>query len=873
MLRSLPFIAAMLLASMVSAQEICDNGIDDDGNGLIDLNDTTGCPCTLAPPRPNMLPNPSFEDHTCCPPRPLSGMDCVTGWTNQTTYGSASYFNACSHLPATIPQPMPDGQGVAGFMPFTDMSNWNPNSYYGFLSACLTIPMNAGQPYEMKFNVAATNAKVFRLIPMGTDPPQLEFPCPMNDLVPINLTLFGYASCPTLPYTNPQYGQTLCPTYWGWTELGHVTYNPVNAWQEVTFNFVAPFDVQAIMFGPPCPIPQGYWAHNDCSPFIYMDDMALKPLSLDIEHTGHPCTHDLQLTAIPYDPANSRYQWYLDGVAIVGQTGEHLLASTLGLGQGIYTVRSIATNGDCLLASDTLLVKYPKPLLSATPQRGCAPLAVTLSNSTDPALTAHLAWDLGDGTTDTNAVVAHTYRTAGTYSVRLSVTSPEGCMKDSLFQDLITVHPRPVAAFSADTTSGCVGLVVQFSNATTSPDAFTSAWDFGDGTSSTDQDPQHTYTVPGNYDVRLTVTSAFGCSDDTLRTQFIAILATPEPAFAAEPDSGCIPLAVRFNNQTPGQELQDPEWDLGNGQTSTDGSPSTTYTIPGHYTVTLTMRNALGCSATITRVDAVAAHPIPVVTFSVAPDSGCAPLTVRFTNSTDPGMIGSCHWDFGDGGSAPVCDTTHTYATAGDYNVTLVVTSPAGCAGDTTLFDIVHVDSSPMADFSYSPRPADINHPYVLFRDRSSNDVTSWLWDLPSANPNSANTTSFRASYPDHAPGEYPVTLIVSNGYGCTDTTVQVVTINGVLSMYVPNAFSPDGDGVNDLFLPVLREVLPTGYSLLIFDRWGEEVFSSSDPTKGWDGSVKGAPPKNDVYAWKIRARSSTDLISREYNGHVTLVR
>ncbi|MFT3883976.1 MAG: PKD domain-containing protein [Flavobacteriales bacterium] len=846
------------LAHGLLAQEICDNGIDDDGNGLIDLNDTTGCPCTLAPPRPNLIPNGSFEEHTCCPPA-TEYIQCATGWMDYMTFATLEYFNTCGYFPPIVPRPLPNGQAAVGISVFTDHSH--TTSYYEFLTRCLPVPLNTGQPYKLAFNMAAARIRngLFMTVPI--------------DFGPIDMAIFGYTSCPTQPYVAPMgTGATICPTTWGWTELGRVTYTPTNTWQEVSFDFTPPFDVQAIMFGPACPVPADYLSRDGTQPYLFVDDMALKPLSLDIEHTGHPCTHDLQLTAIPYDPANSRYQWYLDGVAIVGQTGEKLQASSLGLGQGIYTVRSIANNGDCLLASDTLLVKYPKPLLSATPQQGCAPLAVTLSNATDPALTAHLAWGLGDGTTDTTSVVTHTYRTAGTYSVRLSVTSPEGCTKDSLFQDLITVHPRPIAAFSADTTSGCVGLVVQFSNATASPDAFTSAWDFGDGTSSTDQDPQHTYTAPGNYDVRLTVTSAFGCSDDTLMAQLITILPTPEPAFIAEPASGCIPLAVRFNNQTPGQALQNPTWDLGNGQTSTDASPSTTYTLPGHYTVTLTMRNALGCSASLVQTDAVVAHGLPVVTFFVEPDTGCAPLDVLFSNTTDPGMIGGCRWAFGDGSSSDECQVPHTYVDPGTYSVSLTVTSPAGCDGDTTLYHLVHVDLSPTAAFSFGPQPTDFYHPRITFHDRSSSDVAGWQWTFEQGDPPTSNEQHPEVAFPNDTSGTYPVRLIVSNGFGCTDTLVQQVVIDGVLSAYVPNAFTPNGDGYNDLFMPIVRDALPTGYDLRIFDRWGLEVFHSAQPNTGWDGRVNGQDPVTGVYAWKLRIRSAVDQRSRELNGHVSVL-
>ena len=97
--------------------------------------------------------------------------------------------------------------------------------------------------------------------------------------------------------------------------------------------------------------------------------------------------------------------------------------------------------------------------------------------------------------------------------------------------------------------------------------------------------------------------------------------------------------------------------------------------------------------------------------------------------------------------------------------------------------------------------------------------------------------------------------------------------INGVHSVYAPNAFTPDGDAINDVFLPIIRDDVSRDHDLRIFDRWGSEVFQSSDPTIGWDGAVDDAEPKTDVYVWKLRSRNGVDGIMRVYTGHVTLLR
>lgn len=870
-LRARWVVVCLAFVQILAAQEICDNGVDDDGNGLTDLNDDVACPCTVLPPQTDLITNGSFENNTCCPTgvslNPGSFLQCANGWMDYMTTSTAEYFG-CNYMPPALPQPVPSGSAAAGFGAFT---NWEATeSFYEFLMNCLQSPMVPGQLYELELNVAATRT------PMSIQT-ALEITYPVN-FGPIDLTLYGLSSCPTSPYVfyDPIFGNALaatyCPLDLGWTELGHVTYNPTNAWQEVSFSFTPTFDVQAIMFGPACPIPSDYISTNTTWPYFFVDGFSLEPVELVVGSTGHPCTNDLVLTASPYDPPNTQYQWYLDGVALVGQTADTLHATALGLGGGTYAMRAIDANGTCTLAEEEVEVTTPLPLMSATPTTGCAPLNVVLTNLTDAALNGTVEWDLGDGSTAASNTVSHTYPDAGTYDILLRITSPAGCVKDSLFEDQITVHPKPQAAFSVDVTEACVDEPIQFSNTSQPMDTYSCSWSFGDGALSDECDVEHMFSGPGTYNILLRVTSAFGCTDDTLRSQFIEILPTPVPDFSFDTDLGCVPLLVRFHNETPGHEQLMASWDLGNGQNTTTSHAITTYDTPGTYSISLTMTNDLGCSATRSYLNAISAHGLPVVTFFVEPDTGCAPLDVSFTNTTDPGMIGGCVWDFGDGESSTQCGADHIYQRPGTYTVSLTVNSPVGCEGDTTLFHLVHVLPSPSSDFVLGPQPTDLHHPEITFGDNSSNDVIAWSWQFPSALDAHVNEASAVVTYPNDTAGTYPVQLVVFNEHGCSDTTWRNVVIDGVFTVFVPNSFTPNSDGVNDVFHPVVRDALSAGHDLRIFDRWGIEVFATTDPRSPWDGSVNGAPPKTDVYVWKLRVRNAVDGITREFVGHVSVL-
>jgi gliding motility-associated-like protein len=852
------------LASPLLGQEICDNGIDDDGNGLIDLNDEAACPCTVVLPQPTLLANGSFEDHTCCPEwvssGPVNDISCASSWYDYMTTATVDYFN-CDFLPVALPQPVPGGSAAAGFGAFTDWSG--ATSYYEFLATCLQSPMIAGGTYAFNASMAATRTSMSTVVAFG-----ISWPV---DFGPIELTLYGLPTCPTLPL-NPGGPATVCPTALGWTELGHVTYVPTNSWQEVSFSFTAPFDVQAIMFGPGCPIPTDYISYNQSWPYFFVDEMSLDPVELTIDRIGHVCTEDLQFTCTPYVPATTDYQWYLNGVAIVGQTGQQLNASALGLGEGVYQLRAVS-GGWCLLATDTVEVDWPEPGLLAVPTSGCTPLEVDFTDaSTNTPITISL-WEFGDGATATTLNATHTYTEPGAYDVRLTVTSPEGCTRDSLFLQIIEVFGVPEASFIADTLQGCPGLEVTFTNTSVHTGTFSCTWDLDDGTGSTDCDPVHVYSTPGTFDVRLTVTSSDGCADDTLATALIQILPVPAPAFTVDPAQGCIPFVVRFDNLTPGATALGSEWDLGNGEQSTTTHAQTTYTDPGTYTVSLTMTNELGCSATLVYADTITANPLPVVVFTVVPDTGCAPLTASFQQLTDPALTGSCLWDFGDGSHSSNCSPQHVYATPGLYDVALQVTSPAGCPGDTVLYDRVVVLPSPRAQFAISPQPTYLFATDIQFTDLSSPDVTEWEWDLGAGDPATSTEPSPSSTFPFGVAGEYPVSLVVTNEHGCTDTAYSVVRIDGLFSVYVPNSFTPNGDGINDVFRPIIQDAKLKDYRFMVFDRWGEEIYTTTDLLGGWDGSVNGADPKTDVYVWRMLIRSDTDGLIHEFRGHVTLLR
>lgn len=277
---------------------------------------------------------------------------------------------------------------------------------------------------------------------------------------------------------------------------------------------------------------------------------------------------------------------------------------------------------------------------------------------------------------------------------------------------------------------------------------------------------------------------------------------------------------------------------------------------------------------TDTSIIAVDVNPLPIVLFNVEPDSGCNPLDVRFYNLTDPFYLGgTCIWDLGDGLSGVnACDSLdHTYVNAGWYNVNLTVTTPEGCVDHLTKPGAVLVEEAPKATFTWSPNPGTEYNSNLYF---AASDPHARTFQWVFAELDTADQRFEYHYFPNEFGGDYDVCLQVWDRYGCTDSLCQVVPII-VPSLFVPNAFTPDGDNKNDIFFPVASDMVDEDHELMVFDRWGELVFQTADATKGWDGRKMngGEILPQGVYVWRLIERKQFTSDKQDYFGTVTLLK
>ncbi len=437
------------------------------------------------------------------------------------------------------------------------------------------------------------------------------------------------------------------------------------------------------------------------------------------------------------------------------------------------------TSGEVMPAPTVLVAGF-----SATPTTGTAPLSVQFTDTSINAVST--SWNFGDGAVSADTNPTHVYTEAGTYTVTLTATGESGSDTETkngyitVVSGGIPVPSAPVAAFTADVTSGQASLIVQFTDASTnSPESW--AWNFGDGASSTAQHPQHTYTEPGTYTVTLTATNADGTDTET-KTGYISVSTTPTPsettvpvaAFTADSVRGGAPLEVTFTDQSPGNPTS---WTyyFGDGQTTYERNPTHSYTEPGTYTVTLRVFNTEGMDfetkagfITVTDEDvpAVVTNP-PVAAFSADVISGTAPLEVSFTDASTYSP-NSWSWNFGDGTTATVANPVHTYTKPGTYTVTLEVTNADGTDTETKT-GYISVSTTPTPSETTVPVAAFTADSVrggapleVTFTDQSPGNPTSWTYYFGDG------TTTYEQN-PTHTytkSGKYTVTLRVFNDKG-----------------------------------------------------------------------------------------------------------
>src|SRR3989338_1103001 len=714
-----------------------------------------------------------------------------------------------------------------------------------------TINANHTYPAGASYNVTLTATNLMGCIANATNPTQI-YPLPIVDAGP---------------------DQTICP---GAT----VMFSASGATNYVWDNGIS----DGVAFTP---LTTGLYTvvgtdANGCS---NTDNALLQFYSNPTVDAGPDATLCLGGITIPTATGATFFQW--DQGLLNG------LAFTPSLGTTVCTVIGTDLNG-CTDTDSMVITVNPIPTVAFTSTGSCALNAIDFTNQSSDIYPLTYDWNFGDGSPNEQSVNgSHIFPAAAIYNVTLIATNSLGCAAIALTPTVI--YPLPVVGAGPDVTI-CPGTDVAFSGSGAlsyswnngisdgvsfeplTPNTYTVTGTDGNGCINTDEVQVFFYTDPvveagsdvvlcNGQTTSLTATGAanyhwdYGVINGNI---FTPPLGSTVYVVTGTDANGCIAsdsLTVLVNplpiiNAGPNQTICSESsvileasgavtyfWDNG----ITDGVPFQPATT-GTYTVMGTDAN--GCQA----LDAVtiSIEPPVDVNFTVNTAEGCAPLQVTFTNLSSGGS--NCFWEFSDGTSDVGCGSvSHLFEDAGCYDVTLTTTTALGCVSDTQLMSVVCVFPNPLAQFYSSPAVMSELDPTTTMVNTSVGAVT-YEWEFGDGGTSTLEEPTH--DYSD-AIANYTIVLTAISEHGCIDVAEATVTVEEELIYYVPNTFTPDGDGFNEEFKPQFTSGFDRDtYHLYIFNRWGQLVFESKDVDYGWNGSFAGEIAQDGTYTWKIEFKS-----------------
>ncbi|MDQ6813620.1 MAG: PKD domain-containing protein [Bacteroidota bacterium] len=424
-------------------------------------------------------------------------------------------------------------------------------------------------------------------------------------------------------------------------------------------------------------------------------------------------------------------------------------------------------------------------------------------------------------------------------------------------------------------TTGCVPLTVDFTDTLAQGHSY--IWNFGDNTGDkTTGTPSlsHTYNAVGDYRVRLVSIDSSKCNvADTAYTNIRVKTFKGVLDFNSRKLPPCESFNYSFSNTSfvspPARTYSSNsfKWDFGDKSAPvTAGTNTITHSFPGtgSYVVKLILKDTTFCNSPDSIEKTVRISANLKASFKT-PASGCAPYTGVFDNTSDGGQ--QFNWNFGDGTTSTEASPQHLYATPGNYVVNLMAIDSATCNIKDSASITITVAGKPKAAFSYTPNPPQENTPVQFLN--SSLSATRFKWIFGDGD----SLLTMSANLIQHVYNEtktFNTCLVALNNAGCSDTTCQPISALIVPVLDVPNAFTPNKDGVNDVIF--VRGFAIKRMLWRIYNRWGTIVFETSDRTYGWDGTYKGATQPNEVYHYVLDVEFS-DNTSFQKKGDITLLK
>ncbi len=564
-----------------------------------------------------------------------------------------------------------------------------------------------------------------------------------------------------------------------------------------------------------------------------------------------------------------------DGVTSTLSSPSHTYFNT-----GSFTVTLIgidSTSCDNVIYTDTsqLVITARDDILSAdfTPVivSNCDSFVVAVTNNSVNA-TSYF-WNFGDGVTSTLSNPSHQYTAAGTYAITFIASNPNSCNQSDTIVRQVQMIPQIEAGILLPDSLGCLPLTVNFTN--NSRGGVQYFWNFGDGSFSTLENPVHTYIDTGLFQITLSIIDSASCNiaDTAVATVIVTNDRTVAAFFMDTIFSNCDSAVVILHNQSV--NAASILWQTSDGGSYTDSFVTHVFTTADLFSITLIAQNNDACNRADTTTKWFYLPPPVLAAFES--DSGCVPFIPAFVNQSVNAT--SYRWQLLNGDIST--DETpsasfFTWLPAGIYEVTLTAYNPAACNDSSIATGTFVIFDYPTAYFTTDDTFYFQYHEVNFYNQSASADF--YVWDFDDGNTSSIENPVHLYDF-----GIFEPCLTATNNFGCENVFCKKIEIDfrGVID--VPNAFSPNGDGSNDVLF--VRGVGVRELEFRIYNRWGELVFESTDPgivcnelqscnvSKGWDGSYKGKQQEMDVYVYTLNAIFENGRPSGLKKGNITLLR
>lgn len=539
---------------------------------------------------------------------------------------------------------------------------------------------------------------------------------------------------------------------------------------------------------------------------------------------------------------------------------------------GNYTVSLTAiSNNNCVRSATNVVTVNNLPNVSFTSNNACLGQITNFTNQSTitSGQIIFYNWLFGNGGSSPQANPQILYSNIGAYQVTLTAVSNNNC-STSVTQS-VSVFAVPVVNFVASTT--CLNQATQFTNNTSiiTGTLLKYRWDFENNGTWDDStfSPSKIYPNYGTINCKLQAISINSCYSNIVNP--VVVHANPVALFRV--NSVCLGGNSNFVNLSSCADgsLTSYQWDF-NGDNVVDNNsqnPVHNYPTNGVYLSKLEVQSQYGCVNIASKSAYV--NAVPVAKFNANNVTGCPSLCVNFNNisTISNGQIVTNQWIFGDN-SLPAYATNpvHCYET-GNYNVTLKVVSDSGCISQFVSNSLVNVYPHPIAGFNVTPDEIDINQPIIEVTNTAIGE-TSVTYTF--SNGIFYNQQNFTHTFNTEVPQVIYIMQIAINGYGCRDTITKAIDIKPAFVIWIPNAFTPNADGLNDGFQA--KGVGINKFKMWVYDRWGHVIFETNDINNAWDGTTKGGDEaiKDDVYVWKAQVE---DVFRKNHDltGHVTLIK